>query len=276
MLLLLSWTHPHKVENLQRLCMVECNQCARSVEVYGNWRWWGSASGLGAVARGKAAASTTLVLTRLPEEEDPIEDWSVVSSDLEEVPPDVKVRREGHHGAMPYITADVKGKYKGKTKGKVKGDPEADEAYLRELQRAAGHEMRMERMERNEKLYGPVRREPESSSSSYPTGTSSSMFQHLHLWSNNRDWDYVCNDIDLGDDFDTSMGQRSPSRSSLRRTAVMLRITPLSRFWPRFQKIIEDRMVVMYGKGGLGKNPTATSASMVKMVSNLLRKGART
>ena len=139
----------------------------------------GYASGLGAVARGKAAASTTLVLRRLPEVEDPIEDWSVVSSDdLEEVPPDVRVRREGHHGAMPYIIAGVKGKYKGKIKGKVKGDPDADEAYLRELQRAADQEMRMERMERHEELYGPVRGEPESSVSNWD------QFQHLHLWDN--------------------------------------------------------------------------------------------
>ena len=84
----------------------------------------------GVVEKGRQAVERPLQLGKVgAEKDDPISDWSEVSSDLEEIPPDVKVRREGRHGAMPYITAGVKGKFKGKIKGKVKGDPEADEAY---------------------------------------------------------------------------------------------------------------------------------------------------
>ena len=212
----------------------------------------GYASGSGAVARGKAAASTSLVMRRLPEVEDPIEDWSVVSSeDLEEVPPDVQVRREGHHGAMPYFTAGVKGKFKGKIKGKVKGDPEADEDYMRELQRAADQEMRMERLERNEELYGPVRREPESSSSSYPTGTGTSYPSETGTSSGTRTTPTLVMTSEDGVESFEIEEDGSSSGDGDHTLEPVLAAVP------------EDRMMVMYGKGkgGLGKNPAGTSAT---------------
>ena len=124
----------------------------------------------GVVEKGRQAVERPLQLGKVgAEKDDRISDWSEVSSDLEEVPPHVRIHREGKHEAMPYIPAGVKGKYKGKIKGKIKGDADAEEV-LREMQRVAEQEMRIERMERQEELYGPVRGEPESSSgSSYPT-----------------------------------------------------------------------------------------------------------
>ena len=100
------------------------------------------------------------------EQEDPISDWSEVTSDLEEIPPDVKVVKDPKHGAMPYGRGRGKG-----VKGKF--TPGLTDEELRVLQRAERAQMRDDAEELAEERYGPLRGpQHDTSSSSGPSGTS--------------------------------------------------------------------------------------------------------
>ena len=100
------------------------------------------------------------------EQEDPISDWSEVTSDLEEIPPDVKVVKDPKHGAMPYGRGRGKG-----VKGKF--TPGLTDEELRLLQRAERAQMRDDVEELAEERYGPLRGpQHDTSSSSGPSGTS--------------------------------------------------------------------------------------------------------
>ena len=240
------WAHQH----LKRWRLLAgCNQCMRlcqgllqlglAAAMHLDWAQW--------LAR--LQPQQPWVLDRA-EIEDPIEEWSLVSSeeDAEEVPPDVKIHRDARHEAMHYITAGVKGKYKGKLKGKVKGDPDVDEAYLRELQRAEDQQTRIQRMERQEELYGPVRGEPESSSSSsYPTETGTSYPSGTGTSSGTRATPTLAMTSEDGVESFELEGDSSGAEDHTLE--------------PGLAAVPEDRMAVMYGQGGFGKNPAATSAT---------------
>ena len=120
----------------------------------------------GAVEKGRQAVERPLQLGKVgaeKEKDDPISDWSEVS-DLEEIPPDLKVVKEPQHGATPY----------GRGKGvKGKSTPGLTDEELR-VSRRAERAQRWDVVEElAEERYGPLRGpQHDTSSSSGPSGTS--------------------------------------------------------------------------------------------------------